>query len=247
MAAVSGGFRRWLLQQGGELLDTLSCRWGARLVWLAGQAGAPHAATIAQRVCALSRRVAPHIPVLRRNQAGSATICLMPHIRSRLLGRARRRYGADQHHQPRHTACATLLLLLLRVPPSAVAVSVLSVLSVRCGGCSLGPLSADRMCDCVPASLSESVSTRTATECACMPERNPVSRRFIHAVTIGAPRRLLSPLLPVPELPTTQKRSGTLRRAAEQPQQQLPGSCPPVPASAQHPMQPSSSSLPQAH
>jgi hypothetical protein len=61
------------------------------------------------------------------------------------------------------------------------------------------------------------------------------------------PRRLLSPLLPVPELPTTQKRSGTLRRAAEQPQQQLPGSCPPVPASAQHPMQPSSSSLPQAH
>ena len=25
VAAVSGGFRRWLLQQGGELLDTLSC------------------------------------------------------------------------------------------------------------------------------------------------------------------------------------------------------------------------------
>jgi hypothetical protein len=130
------------------------------------------------------------IPVLRRNQACSATICLMPHIRSRLLGRARHRHGADQHRQPRHTACATLLLLRV---PSAAAASVLSVLSVRCGGCSLGPLSADRMCDCVPASLSESVSTRTATECACMPERNPVSRRFIHAVTIGAPRRLLSP------------------------------------------------------
>ena len=60
MAAVSGGFRRWLLQQGGEQLDTLSCRWGARLVWLAGQAGAPHAAAIAQRVCALPRRLALH-------------------------------------------------------------------------------------------------------------------------------------------------------------------------------------------
>ena len=73
-----------------------------------------------------------------RCHTSSATICLMPHIRSRLLKRARRRYGADQHHQPRHTACATLLLLLLRVP-SAVA-SVCCVLSVRCGGCSLGPL-----------------------------------------------------------------------------------------------------------
>jgi hypothetical protein len=122
------------------------------------------------------------IPVLRRNQACSATICLMPHIRSRLLGRARHRHGADQHHQPRHTACATLLLLRV---PSAAAASVLSVLSVRCGGCSLGPLSVDRLCACVPASLSESVSARTATECACMPERNPVSRLFIHAVTLG--------------------------------------------------------------
>jgi hypothetical protein len=51
----------------------------------------------------------------------------------------------------------------------------------------------------------------------------------------------------IPDLPTNLKRSGMLRRATEQPQQQLPGSCPPVPASAQHPMQPSSSSLPQAH
>jgi hypothetical protein len=94
---------------------------------------------------------------------------------------------------------STTNLVTLPAPPSCYCVCrlshrcVLSVLSVRCGGCSLGPLSVDRMCDCVPASLSESVSTRTATECACMPERNPVSRRFIHAVTIGAPRRLLSP------------------------------------------------------
>ena len=60
-----------------------------------------------------------------RCHTSSATICLMPHIRSRLLKRARRRYGADQHHQPRHTACAA---------------SVCCGLSVRCGGCSLGPL-----------------------------------------------------------------------------------------------------------
>jgi len=86
---------------------------------------------------------------------------------------------------------STTNLVTLPAPPSCYCVCrlsrrcVLSVLSVRCGGCSLGPLSVDRMCDCVPASLSESVSTRTATECACMPERNPVSRRFIHAVTIG--------------------------------------------------------------
>ena len=166
------------------------------------------------------------------------------HPQPQPFARARRWYGADQHHQPRHTACATLLLLRV---PSAAAASVCCVLSVRCGGCSLGPLSVDCLCACVPASLSESVSARTAT---CMHERNRVSRRFIRAATIGAPRRLLSPppLLPaVPELPTNLKRSGMLRRAAEQLQQQLPGSCPPVPASAQHPMQPSSSSLPQAH
>ena len=102
------------------------------------------------------------IPVPRRNQAGSATICRVPHIRSRLLARARRRYGADQHHQPRHTACATLLLLRV---PSAAAASVCCVLSVRCGGCSLGPLSVDRVCDCVTASLGERVSARTTKEC----------------------------------------------------------------------------------
>ena len=124
------------------------------------------------------------------------TVCLMPHIRSRLLGRAWRQYGADQHHQPRHTACATLLLLL-RVP-SAVA-SVCCVLSVRCGGCSLGPLSVDRLCDCdrVPASLSESVSARNTKECACMHVHNCLSRRFIRATTIGAPCRHLSPPPPL--------------------------------------------------
>ena len=197
------------------------------------QMGAPHAVTIAQREYVLSRRLTLHANSRAAGkQAGSATICLMPHIRSRLLARARRRYGADQHHQPRHTACAA---------------SVCCGLSVRCGGCSLGPLSVDRLCDCVPASLSERVSARTTKERACMHVHNCLSRRFIRAATIGAPRRRLSPLRTVPELPTTQKRSGTLRRAAEQPQQQLPGNCPPVPASAQHPMQPSSSSLLQAH
>jgi hypothetical protein len=104
------------------------------------------------------------------------------HPQPQPFARARRWYGADQHHQPRHTACATLLLLRV---PSAAAASVCCVLSVRCGGCSLGPLSVDCLCACVPASLSESVSARTATECACMPERNPVSRLFINAVTLG--------------------------------------------------------------
>ena len=79
------------------------------------------------------------IPVLRRNQACSATICLMPHIRSRLLGRARRRYGADQHHQPRHTACATLLLL--RVPSAATAV---------CSACSAFAAAVALLALCLP-------------------------------------------------------------------------------------------------
>ena len=77
--------------------------------------------------------------MLRRNQAGSATICLMPHIRSRLLGRARRRYGADQHHQPRHTACATLLLL--RVPSAATAV---------CSACSAFAAAVALLALCLP-------------------------------------------------------------------------------------------------
>ena len=84
------------------------------------QMGAPHAVTIAQREYALSRRLTLHADSRAAgNQAGSATICHVPHIRSRLLARARRRYGADQHHQPRHTACAA---------------SVCCGLSVRCGG-----------------------------------------------------------------------------------------------------------------
>ena len=184
MAAVSGGFRRWLLQQGGELLDTLSCRWGARLVWLAGQAGAPHAATIAQRVCALSRRVAPHIPVLRRNQACSATICLMPHIRSRLLGRARRRYGADQHHQPRHTACATLLLL--RVPSAATAVC--SACSAFAAAVALLVLCLSIVCVTVCLLLSVRVCLREPLQSVhvCMSEI--VYQGFSFTLLLSAPR-----------------------------------------------------------
>ena len=162
-----------------------------RLVWLAGQAGAPHAVATAQSVCVRSRGGWRHTPIpccgeskqARRQSAlcrTSAAVCSHARAASTVL-------------------ISTTNLVTLPAPPSCYCVCRLQppplccMLSVRCGGCSLGPLSVDRMCDCVPASLSESVSTRTATECACMPERNPVSRRFIHAVTIGAPRRLLSP------------------------------------------------------
>ena len=244
MAAVSGGFRRWLLQQGGELLDTLSCRWGARLVWLAGQAGAPHAATIAQRVCALSRRVAPHIPVLRRNQAGSATICLMPHIRSRLLGRARRRYGADQHHQPRHTACATLLLL--RVPSAATAVC--SACSAFAAAVALLVLCLSIVCVTVCLLLSVRVCLREPLQSVHVCLSEILCQGVSFTLLLSAPRIASSRHRACNSRSAeTLKRSSMLRRATEQPQQQLPGSCPPVPASAQHPMQPSSSSLPQAH
>ena len=147
VAPVSDGWQ----QQGGEQLDALcpSLR-DARPGWLADGCAACRYHS-AERVCALEAADATRRFPCAGKQAGSATICLMPHIRSRLLARARRRYGADQHHQPRHTACAA---------------SVCCVLSVRCGGCSLGPLSVDRLCDCVPASLCESVSTRTNRQAA---------------------------------------------------------------------------------
>ena len=184
------------------------------------------------------------IPVLRRNQAGSATICLMPHIRSRLLGRARRRYGADQHHQPRHTACATLLLL--RVPSAATAV---------CSACSAFAV--------VVALLVLCLSIACVTVCLLLSVRvclrEPLQSVHVCLSEILCQGVSFTLLLSAPRVASsrhracnsrsaeTLKRSSMLRRATEQPQQQLPGSCPPVPASAQHPMQPSSSSLPQAH
>jgi hypothetical protein len=67
----------------------------------------------------------------------------------------RRRHGADQHHQPHHTACATFLLPALACAICCRLCVLCCVLSARCGGCSLGaplpclrhPLS-DRRCGC---------------------------------------------------------------------------------------------------
>ena len=199
----------------------------------------------AECVCALPRRLAPHADsVLRRNQAGSATICLMPHIRSRLLARARRRYGADQHHQPRHTACATLLLL--RVPSAATAVC--SACSAFAAAVALLVLCLSIACVTVCLLLSVRVCLREPLQSVHVCLSEILYQGVSFTLLLSAPRVASSRHRACNSRSAeTLKRSSMLRRATEQPQQQLPGSCPPVPASAQHPMQPSSSSLPQAH
>ena len=171
-----------------------------RLVWLAGQAGAPHAVATAQSVCVRSRGGWRHTPIPCCGESKQAR---------RQSALCRTSAAVCSHARAAGTVLiSTTNLVTLPAPPSCYCVCRLQPPPLCCA-CSafaaavaLLVLCLSIVCVTVCLLLSVRVCLREPLQSVHVCMSAIVYQGVSFTLLLSAPpRRLLSPLLPVPELP----------------------------------------------